>query len=325
MKKNVIKNLKLMLALLLLILIPMNVLGLEANSCSKNPKIIINEVGESLFLFELLDNYSENKVYTIESSNNDIILAVGEQKRLLASGVGEANITIKSNDLVENFTIQVLNPSNISIDNFTTNNKSRNEITQAVLAKAKKMIDVKWTPTNDLKGWRQLSTFKANVQQTGIPYTQWSQKDEKSFITALNSNSDFYQGVTNNGVYMPRYGNDCSGFVSFSYGLTRHNTWELEDKIDSGYFDSVSITNLYPGDAVVTNKPDQEHTFIIASVSGSNITCYEQTPHKSSITTWTLSQLQAAGYRGFRIKDNGTLPQTLKENIENNITTLDGV
>ncbi|SHJ37201.1 Putative peptidoglycan binding domain-containing protein [Clostridium cavendishii DSM 21758] len=262
--------------------------------------IVIQNVGESKFVDEILTKNKPQKL-TLESSNKNVILPIEEQGRFLAVGIGESTITLKSDGFEKTIKVKVNN-------NNTITRQPRSLQPSDILRKAEAMINVRWTPRQDLVGWRGNYVFKANQQQTGIPYSQWTQTDENSFIAALGY-SDFYSTVSSNGRSMPRYGSDCSGFVSFAYGLSRHNTWQLEEEIGST-LSRVNISDLTAGDGVVTNTSGAEHTFLIASRNGSNFTCYEQTPYKAMVTSWSSSQLSSKGYIGFR-KAGGSTPTTV--------------
>ena len=106
-----------------------------------------------------------------------------------------------------------------------------------IAQKAMDMVYVNWTPTSNLRKWHKASStpvyFPANTPQWGIPYTQGTQCDEDTFINHLNYSSDFYivQYFDSISRYGPRYGSDCSGFVSFAWGVPRDNTYGFIDKI----------------------------------------------------------------------------------------------
>lgn len=89
-------------------------------------------------------------------------------------------------------------------------------------------------PTKDLVGWKGQYIFKKNTRYSGIPYSQTEyQKDDAGFKDAL-SKSDFYDSYTRFGNTMPKYGSDCSGFVSFAWGVPRETTASFVQKIKNG-------------------------------------------------------------------------------------------
>ncbi|AZT89964.1 hypothetical protein ELD05_04465 [Caldicellulosiruptor changbaiensis] len=96
----------------------------------------------------------------------------------------------------------------------TLSSNSREDIVN----KAKKMVEISWTPKKDLVGWRGNFIFAKGKTYKGIPYSQTEyQKDDTGFLESLNKN-DFYDYYTRFGIRMPKYGRDCSAFVSFAWG-----------------------------------------------------------------------------------------------------------
>jgi len=152
--------------------------------------------------------------------------------------------------------------------------------------------------------------FKAGQTYTGIPYTQSpNQVDDIKFINSMN-NSDFYDPYFNSSKSMSKYGNDCSGFVSFVFYTDRHTTWSLVD--DPKITKLATLDDVQPGDAVVTNQPGIEHTFIIYNVIGKTFYCYEQTPKLALATVHSKNDLLNKGYIGIRNKDWGNMIPTLQ-------------
>ncbi|EOD01149.1 PPC domain-containing protein [Caldisalinibacter kiritimatiensis] len=207
-------------------------------------------------------------------------------------------------------------------------NQSFSQKRQEILEKAKDMIDVQWTPTSDLKGWKHRFTFEANTTYDGIPYSQTAyQVDDSGFYEALNK-SDFYNTYyrvftgsdgTTYKTYMPKYGNDCSGFTSFVWGIPRHTTYTFNKGIISGEFSKVgnydvnnpsrtdllnSYDELQPGDAVVA-RSEHKHVFIIKEreEGTDNFICYEQTPYFCRFTNWTKTKLADYEYKPFTLNE----------------------
>ncbi len=181
------------------------------------------------------------------------------------------------------------------------------------VSNASGMVSYQWTPTQTLTGWRGQYTFVAGTSYRGIPYSQTPhQTNLASFQTALEK-SDFYSTYANAaGVVMPRYGNDCSGVVSFAYEIPRQNTTQFVNSLKNGSYHIVGsydpnnvttsdLLNSYPsmiaGDALVK----QGHAMFVANNVSSEGYClmYEQTPGRAQTTKWTYSSLAAGGYMPF--------------------------
>lgn len=259
-------------------------------------------------LLEFNDSVNHSLVnYTTSNSN----VAVAYDGRILATGKGTAQITITySNQQIE---YDVIVKENMTADKLAIIAQNSTQTSPVLLSesserteivnKALDMVYYRWVPTSNLIGWEYGHTFTANSLQSGIPYSQYNQVDEIEFASAMG-NSDFYTGYTNSyGEYMPRYGNDCSGFVAICWdlpyqGSSRYNTTKFRQEYSSigGY------SNLEAGDALVTVG----HIFLVgmnyqippsgSPYNESYVACYEQTPPKSMLTFWTYNQLENQNY-----------------------------
>jgi len=214
------------------------------------------------------------------------------------------NVTVLK-DISENLVRSLEN--SISMNTESTLSESSKRL--AIAQKAIDMVYLNWTPTENIRGWKNEKTFYEGTMYTEIPYSQIEhQVDDIEFISAMNEDEgDFYDNYSRNGRVMPKYGNDCSAFVAITWGLTyqginRYNTWKFEQDFDALY----SYVDLQKGDAVVTNTPNREHMFLITrnweippSGSGyttSYVVCYEQTPYQAQLTFWTYTALSSKGY-----------------------------
>lgn len=301
--------------------------------------INILRTGESEFV-DIYAKYSNGEIKNItnlvnwESENGDIAYVYNNNNgRILARDIGTTYINISYSNYYKKIKVNVIRKfdytqytsifNNVRNMSTTSDNYLRNQ----VAAKAKAMIDFSWIPTSNLIGWESLKTFRTGVSYYGIPYSQTiNQVDEKAFKNSM-SLSNFYSPLTNiYGGLMPRYGNDCSGFLSIAWGITRRNTTYFRNGIKDGTYakvgsyttDNPTITQLKnsykflkKGDAVVCIG----HTFMIYDndVSNSKIIAYEQTPPNAQMTTWTYNQLANDTYLPFTLKymDNGDVPNRI--------------
>ena len=181
-----------------------------------------------------------------------------------------------------------------------------------------------WTPSQDLTGWKG-SKFSAGVKVTGMPYSQTPNQKNKSGFLASMSASDFYSVyIDGENRSMPRYGNDCSGFVSFSWGISRTTTqgflkgildgtysavgntgYRIRKDSDNKYriysYDDVTMkegfVQMSKGDALV----QYGHTFLVAANSAGYevVYVYEQTPQKARYTSYTYDTLTDGYYVPF--------------------------
>lgn len=254
-----------------------------------------------------------------ESSDTEV--AIADQGRILAQSKGDAIITVKYGSYSASFpvtveetvdTVQLM--EQLSLSAYSYGNDER----IADLSRAASMINIAWTPSKNLTGWKGGKTFSAGTTYAGVPYSQTPNQigTAQAFVSAL-SKTDFYTVYTDsNGRKMPRYGNDCSGFVSLSWNIGRYTTTSLKNGIVSGTFPKVGSYNvssptvtelktayasLVPGDAVVVGG---NHTFMIAynDIANQKVQCYEQTPYNAQVTEWTYTKMANAKYLPFSKK-----------------------
>lgn len=265
--------------------------------------ITINMVGMSTYLnFTNMGNDFDASLVEYSSDNADV--AIAWDGRILARGVGYTQITIKYNDLQQVVNVNVQNdiPTEL-VDALYTVQATRtarlSSERTAIINKGADMTAVSWTPTSDLTGWKNGYTFKSGTTYFGVPYSQTpNQVDDIGFINAM-SNANFYTAY--NGT-MPRYGSDCSGFVSFAWGISRTTTATFYNYSSIGDY-----SNLEPGDAVVYRSGGAGHIILVgvnmqtppsgSSYNESYLVCYEQTPYDAELTFNTYSQLSSKGYK----------------------------
>ena len=273
---------------------------------------------------------------TCVNKNPDVAFYIENQNgRILANNVGTTDIDISYVNFTKKVTVNVLNHVDFGDKIYKVNKSSSYPyLRDYALSKAADMVNVLWTPTQNLKGWDDRYTFKANNTYKGIPYSQTgNQVDNINFISKLNTAYDFYSPLNINGTIMPKYGSDCSGFVSIAWNLSRKNTLNFVSGIRNGEYAKVgsydannpSITdllnsykNLKYGDAVVFRKSNGEgHTFIISQnyTATSTVIAYEQTLYNAKVTEHRYIDLATAGYMPFTLHnmDSPYSPNRLEE------------
>ena len=262
--------------------------------------------------------------YADWSSSNENV-ATAHMGRIIAEGKGEAIVNVKFQEFEGVIDVKVLNEIDIkeiingleeshSMHSATTPTSISPTERMNIVNRAAQMVDYTWTPTKDLRGWRNEPNYKfvKGVTYIGIPYTQTEyQVNLNGFINSLGY-SDFYDYYTRFNIIMPKFGNDCSGFVSFSWDISRHTTYSFIEGILYGQFSKVgnydvnnpdelslrlSYYNLQYGDAVVK----EGHTFLISGNDQStmNVYVYEQTPPKARYIIWNYEQMALSGYMPF--------------------------
>lgn len=154
-----------------------------------------------------------------------------------------------------------------------------------ILKRADEMATIKWIPSYDLYDKSADFTFVKGKTYTGIPYSMdtYQAASVKEFLAKIKNSSELY-------------GNDCSGYVSAAWGISRQNTLSLynavknKEKIDGRYIEKISWEAIKPADALLlddgkgkghimlyveTNKEDEdklvvfEQNIIINTPNGS--------------------------------------------------------
>lgn len=209
---------------------------------------------------------------------------------------------------------------------------SLSEGVENIVKRAYQQVRIEWTPLKTVKGYinskGELSgTFDAGTEYQGIPYGQLVDAgkyvpDSASFDTFLNavkdSESVFY---TSRGRYdgnsneSPYYGNDCSAFVSYAYGLPRRTTsWFGDSDLFTKVTDN-SIQNAQIGDCFNKKGSHIELiTDIIRNSDGSvkTVEVCEQTPPIARTVTYTADKIQEiidGGYTLMRYNDRDDVPE----------------
>ena len=137
------------------------------------------------------------------------------------------------------------------------------------------MVNVRWTPKYNLLDSVGHYIFLKGKTYTGIPYILGGYQ--------VSSSNDFLSHInTSNKLY----GNDCSGFVSIAWGVSRQTTLSLYNaakhgnKIDGKSVETIPWEELKPGDALLLdNGNGKGHILLFINFDPSNnnsINVYEQ-------------------------------------------------
>ena len=262
-------------------------------------------------------------------SDPDIVLY--DRGLLYAQAQGETNVRVSYGGKTCEFTA-VVETDDDPTDDFDVTYEPQSATVAKVLARAQDCKGYTWTPTKDLVGWRKSKTYYANTTYTGLPYSQNTQAypvvytfATTSFTAAL-SEPDFYTSVTTNGIVMPRYGLDCSAFLSYCIGINRvtthtfiagiaNDTYTAVGSYDpSDYITGTSINafdadmvkeitaayaSLSPGSTAIVQNG---HCALVigANASTKSLTIMEQTPLGTLKTTQSFSYFAEKGYLPFR-------------------------
>lgn len=160
---------------------------------------------------------------------------------------------------------------------YQSQNSNTNDLTDSerekIIENAKEMAGVKWIPDYDLKDKSANYIFKKGVTYTGIPYSMDA--------VQVNSDKNFLSRIKKSKII---YGNDCSAFVSFSWGVKRQTTLSIykamkgKQSIDkNAYVVQISWESLKPGDALLREDGSGKgHIMLFCSQDNDKIIVYEQ-------------------------------------------------
>lgn len=178
-----------------------------------------------------------------------------------------------------------------------------------IVLRARQLMEVQWTPLVDRYQWGYRGVFKAENTYTGIPYGQpvntgyiGYKVTVAEFLAAVNDNtSKFYSGYSTYNKIAPYYSADCSGFVSYAWGLTNRKTTSSLPNVAEKVSEQ-SIYALQVGDAMDATS---SHVVLVAAVrydadgNLSSVDIREQTPVITKYTrygeggTESLARLQS--------------------------------
>ena len=143
---------------------------------------------------------------------------------------------------------------------------------QNILRRARQMTEIKWTPRQNVVGWKGRYVYQAGVTYTGLPYGQpvdasyvpWNTGLAEYISKVNNISSKMYTSYSNfNGQRAPYYSVDCSGFVSWALGLpSRTTTYYIESYCTR--ISSTSYADIQVGD--ILNNPIS-HVVLVTDVT----------------------------------------------------------
>lgn len=180
-----------------------------------------------------------------------------------------------------------------------------------IVKRARQLTEIKWTPLEDIYQWGQAGVFKAETTYTGIPYGQpincngyigYGVSIETFASSVLDNTSKFYTTYSTYNKTAPSMSTDCSGYVSYAWGLVNRLTTYSMTGVASIVSDQ-SIYSLQIGDCI---DKTSSHIVLVSGLSydsAGNITgieIMEETPVITRVTKYgngaskTLSNFQSS-------------------------------
>ena len=166
-----------------------------------------------------------------------------------------------------------------------------------IVKRARQLTEIKWTPLEDITQWGQAGAFKAETTYTGIPYGQPINCNGyigygvslETFAAAVTDNtSKLYTTYSSYNKIAPSMSTDCSGFVSYAWGLkNRLTTYSMTNVAE--IVSDQSLYSLQVGDCL---DKTSSHIILVSGltydISGNlvEIQIMEETPVITRVTKY---------------------------------------
>jgi len=173
-----------------------------------------------------------------------------------------------------------------------------------IVKRARQLTEIEWTPLEDISQWGYYGVFRAETTYTGVPYGQpvncngyigYGVSIEGFASAVLDNTSKLYTSYSSYNKIAPSYSTDCSGYVSYSWGLTkRKTTYSLTDVAQ--LVGDQSLYSLQVGDCL---DKTSSHVVLVSSLtydgSGSiiGVRTMEQTPVITRVTDYGEGQTRS--------------------------------
>lgn len=173
-----------------------------------------------------------------------------------------------------------------------------------IVKRARQLTEIQWTPLEDITQWGSYGTFKAETTYTGIPYGQ--PVNANGYIgygvsigtfasSVLDNTSRLYTAYSSYNKIAPVYSTDCSGYVSYAWGIPQRKTTYSLPEVAEKVGDQ-SIYSLQVGDCL---DKEINHTVLISKltydINGSivGVQTMEETPVITRVTDYGEGQTRS--------------------------------
>lgn len=166
-----------------------------------------------------------------------------------------------------------------------------------MVKRARQLHEIEWTPLENRTQWGNRGTFYAERTYTGIPYGQpvnsngyvgYGVSIETFVSSVLDNTSKFYTTYSNYNKIAPVFSTDCSGYVSYAWGLTQRRTTYTIPNIAEKVGDQ-SVYSLQIGDCL---DKTTSHVVLISGLTYDTdgkiigVEVMEQTPVITKLTRY---------------------------------------
>ncbi|NLV87343.1 MAG: hypothetical protein GX025_09040, partial [Clostridiales bacterium] len=263
------------------------------------------EIHGQISLMELLDIDIENSI-SEDNDNNELMLDFAAiLKNAGMEPVYEA----------EDKTIQLFTSNTQTIPSLSQGQKN-------IVKRARQLHEIEWTPLEDRYQWNYRGVFKAETTYKGLPYGQPVNSNGyvgygvslETFASSVADNtSKFYTSYSEYNKIAPVYSTDCSGYLSYTWGLAvRATTYSIPNYAEK--VGDKSIYSLQVGDCL---NDVSSHVVLVSDLTYDSqgqivgVEIMEQTPVITKLTRYgqgesrSLASLQSYYLnRGYSIYRN---------------------
>ncbi len=190
-----------------------------------------------------------------------------------------------------------------------------------IVKRARQLHEIEWTPLEDRYQWGYRGVFKAETTYTGLPYGQpvnsngyvgYGVSLETFAASILDNTSKFYTSYSEYNKIAPVYSTDCSGYLSYTWGLSpKATTYSIPNYAEK--IGDKSIYSLQVGDCL---NDVSSHVVLVSDLTYDSqgqiigVVIMEQTPVITKLTRYgqgesrSLASLQSyylnGGYSIYR-------------------------
>lgn len=186
---------------------------------------------------------------------------------------------------------------------------------QNIVKRARQLHEVPWTPLEDRSQWDNRGVFKAETTYTGLPYTQavntngyvgYGVSLEAFASSVLDNTSKFYTSYSQYNKIAPAIGTDCSGFVSYAWGISSRKTTYSLPQVAEKVGDQ-SLYSVQVGDCL---NNVSSHVVLISGVTYDQqgnivgVEVMEQTPVITRLTRYGQGETRSlASFQSYYINN----------------------
>ena len=166
-----------------------------------------------------------------------------------------------------------------------------------IVKRARQLTEIEWTPLEDLTQWGYYGVFKAEATYKGVPYGQpvncngyigYGVSLAAFASSVLDNTSKLYTTYSSYNKIAPALSTDCSGYVSYSWGLTNRKTTYSIPEVALKVGDQ-SLYSLQVGDCL---DQQSSHVVLISALKYDGngniigVQVMEQTPVITRVTNY---------------------------------------